>query len=104
MTSTEPGSTRPGSTTNVAVSSGQGRGTASRPAAGEESTRRFPPAAHYLFALLITLIVTGLAFPVNDPGTKWIVFSVGVLMDVSILIAWARDPSRRREAAAARRR
>jgi hypothetical protein len=99
MTHTEPGSTR-----EVGARSGQGAAASSRPAAGQGSragageapTRPIPPAAHYLFALLITLIVTGLAFPIQDAGEKWVVFAVGVLMDVSILIAWAFDPSRRR--------
>lgn len=64
--------------------------------AGDDAHHReAPPAAHYLFALLITLIVTGLAFPVKDFGTKWTVFTVGVVMDVSVLIAFARDMLRR---------
>ncbi len=60
--------------------------------------RTVPPAAHYLFALAITLATTGLAFPVQDFGTKWIVFSTGVVMTLGVLLVWARDGARQRRA------
>jgi bacteriorhodopsin len=40
---------------------------------------------------VITLIVTGLSFLILDSTAKWITFSVGVVMDLGVLIAAAKD-------------
>lgn len=61
-----------------------------------EKTDTSSPALHYLGALVITLIVTGLAFLVTDPTAKWLVFTVGVIMDLSV-IAVALKPAPKRE-------
>ncbi|HWG73028.1 MAG TPA: hypothetical protein VG184_03125 [Acidimicrobiales bacterium] len=45
-----------------------------------------PPAYHYLGALVITGIVTGLAFLIKDPASKWVVFGVAVAMDLGVIL------------------
>lgn len=44
----------------------------------------------YLFALLICATTVGTAFLVDPPATRWVVFSVGVVMTVAVLVAAAK--------------
>jgi hypothetical protein len=41
----------------------------------------------YLFANATCLFVLGMSFLVSPPATRYVVFSVGVVMTVSVLIA-----------------
>lgn len=50
-----------------------------------------PPMYHYLFALVITGIVTGISFFIKDPPAMWITFGVAVAMDLGIVLAAALD-------------
>jgi protein-S-isoprenylcysteine O-methyltransferase Ste14 len=57
-----------------------------------------PPAAskapiEYLFALVVCLITVGVSFKVAPSETRWIVFTVGVIMAVAVVLAALR-PSR----------
>lgn len=63
-----------------------------------ESPKTAPAAAHYLGALVITAIVTGLAFLIKDPPAKWTTFGVAVAMDLGVLLAAAIDAARSRSA------
>jgi hypothetical protein len=68
--------------------------TAQTPSSPSEQSRPAPPSRHYLGALVITLIVTGLAFFIKDPSTKWLVLAVAIVMDLSV-IAVALKPAPR---------
>jgi protein-S-isoprenylcysteine O-methyltransferase Ste14 len=47
----------------------------------------------YLFALVVCVVVVAVSFKVSPSETRWIVFTVGVLMGVAVLMAAVR-PSR----------
>ncbi len=51
-----------------------------------DQSRSSSPGLHYLGALVITAIVTGLAFLIADPVAKWIVVATAALMDVTIIL------------------
>ena len=44
-----------------------------------------PAYFHYLGALLITGIVTGISFFIKDPSSRWTVFGVATAMDLGII-------------------
>jgi hypothetical protein len=58
------------------------------PTPGESSENQVP---HYLGALLVSALVIGLAFFVKDAPTKWIVVIVGIVMFVSVLLAFGKE-------------
>jgi hypothetical protein len=71
-------------------------GTAPHPSVASDV---MPPAASkapldYLLAIVICLITIGVSFKVEPPETRWIVFTVGVVMAVAVLLAALR-PVRR---------
>jgi cell division protein FtsW (lipid II flippase) len=63
----------------------------------EQASPSGSPVPHYLGALLVAALVIGLAFFVKDAPTKWICVIVGIVMAISILIAFAQEMARERK-------
>jgi len=60
-----------------------------------EQSKPASPGAHYLFALVITLIVTGVAFLIKDATARWITVATAVVMDLGIVVAALGDFAKR---------